>query len=163
MKKFIFIFAALFLGIGISNAQGPARVAVDLGLPVGDISDFSSFALAVHFAYLFEVSEDVEVGPEVGYSTFFMKDIGTISIDNESFIPIKVKVKWNFNEQVAAEGGVGYGVGLNDGNDGGLAWGAGIDYNPNAGAWGLGVGYSSIRIGSDVSADVVRFRVSRSW
>ena len=163
MKKFIFIFAALFLGTGISNAQGPARVAADLGLPVGDISDFSSFALAFNFAYFFELTGDLEAGPEVGFSTFFMKDVGTISIDNESFIPIKAKVKWSINDQVAAEGGVGYGVGLNDGNDGGVAWDAGLDYYPNGGPWGIGVGFYSFSVATDITADAFRVRVQRTF
>ncbi|MGB5236895.1 MAG: hypothetical protein WBM43_09105 [Flavobacteriaceae bacterium] len=123
MKKFVLI--AIFALVGLSmQAQNQFRAGAHFGLPVGDAGDLATFNIAIDLAYLFEISEEVQVGPTIGYSHSFGDSIdtglGSIDIDDVQFIPIAASGHYNFTEQFWFGLDLGYAIGVNDGNDGGF-------------------------------------------
>ena len=124
MKK-LFIIAAMFLlGSTAVKAQGELQIGVGGGIPVGDITDFSSFVLDVDVNYLFEVSETFSAGPSLSYVHFFSDAINlgglTIEVDDFQFLPIAGSGRFEVVPNFKIGGDLGYAVGINDGNDGGF-------------------------------------------
>ncbi len=123
MKKFVLIAVLALVGIS-AQAQNQFRAGAHLGLPIGDAGDFATFNIAVDLGYLFEISEEVQVGPTIGYSHSFGDTIdtglGSIDIDDVQFIPIAASGHYNFTEQFWFGLDLGYALGINDGNDGGF-------------------------------------------
>ncbi len=123
MKKFVLI--AFFALAGMSmQAQNQFRAGAHLGLPVGDAGDFATFAIAVDLGYLFEISEEVQVGPTIGYSHSFGDSIdtiiGSIDVDDVQFLPVAASGHYNFTEEFWFGLDLGYAIGINNGNDGGF-------------------------------------------
>lgn len=135
MKKLVFV-SLLFFTVSVVQAQ-EIKVGVHGGIPVGDISDASDFDLGLDFAYLFSPTEMFQVGPMLGYSHYFIKDMEfggeTFEVDDVSFLPIAASGRVSLGDAVFAGADLGYAVGLNDGNDGGFY------YRPKLGFDLLGV------------------------
>ncbi|MGI9546846.1 MAG: hypothetical protein ACR2MM_06405 [Flavobacteriaceae bacterium] len=123
MKKLVLFGCLALLGL-VVQAQNEFRAGAHIGLPIGDSSDFATFAIAVDLGYLFEITEEVQVGPTVGYSHSFGDTIdtglGSFDIDDVQFIPIAASGHYNFTEEFWFGLDLGYALGLNDGNDGGF-------------------------------------------
>jgi hypothetical protein len=123
MKKFVLIALLAFAGLS-AQAQNEFRAGAHLGLPIGDAGDLANFNIAVDLAYLFELSEEVQVGPTIGYSHSFGGTIdtglGSFDVDDIQFIPIAASGHYNFTEQFWFGLDLGYALGVNDGNDGGF-------------------------------------------
>ncbi len=123
MRKLLFIIAIAFISSLSMNAQG-FRAGVNLGLPIGDIGDFSSFNVGVDLQYLWEVNDGVEVGVTTGYSHFFGKEIDilgtTVKVDDVQFIPIAATGSINLSDEFSLGADIGYALGVNTGNDGGF-------------------------------------------
>jgi hypothetical protein len=125
MKK-MFLLAAVLLVFGLTTSTAQEiKLGANVGIPVGDISDASNFKLGVDFAYLFTPTDMFQVGPMLGYSHYFMKDIdmgssGTFEVDDASFLPIAASGRFSLGDAVFAGADLGYAVGLSDGNDGGF-------------------------------------------
>jgi len=151
--------------MGGIHAQGNFEASAEVGFVIGDASDFTSMSLGAALAYLFEVNDDFQVGPEVGYTNYFGKDYtsGSITIkgDDLGVIPILVKAKYSLSDQFKAEGGAGYAVFTGDGDGGEFTWRLGGSYEFTE-DWGVGAGYNSIT-GDGGSIDTFYVRVTRSW
>lgn len=130
MKKLFLlsIIAVFAISTGL-NAQGQLNGSISAGIPTGDASDVTTFALAVDLGYLFEITEEFSVGPTIGYNTSFLDS--DFDGDNISFLPIAASGRFNVSEKIALGADVGYAVGLNDGNDGGLYYAPSILYTLN--------------------------------
>lgn len=141
MKKIVLIAAFAVFGFTQVNAQeGNFKVGAFFGLPMGDFSDSHSFNVGLDVAYLFDIADSFQVGPATGYSHSFGKsysyqefDPGTMSIvdvednyDAFQFVPIAAAARFNL-DQFYFGADLGYAIGLNDGNKGG------IYYRPKAG------------------------------
>lgn len=130
MKKTILLIAAILLTVGTSRAQS-LSLGANVGLPTGDASDVTSFQLGGDLSYRFGLAGLVEVGPMIGYSHFFV-DSGTDGInmsDNDwQFIPIAASGRVNI---ISLRAGLdlGYAMGLNNGNDGGLYYRPSVGFN----------------------------------
>jgi len=124
MKKFTVFTLAVFFGLATMQAQGDFKAGIHAGLPVGDAGDFSSFAIAVELGYLFDVSDDFQAGPSIGFSQSFGKDvdtgIGTFKVDDVQFLPIAAAGRFHATDQFSLGLDLGYALGINDGNDGGI-------------------------------------------
>jgi len=74
MKKLIFAAALLLIGVG-ANAQTPGqfKAGVNIGLPVGDAADVASFTAGADLAYLWNISENFQLGPTAGFQNYFIK------------------------------------------------------------------------------------------
>lgn len=156
MKKLILLFSLAIFAMTSVNAQGQFRAGINGGLPVGDISDFSTFAIAVDLGYLFDLSDDLDAGIETGYTNFFGKD----GWDGFSFLPINGVLNYGVSEDISLEGGVGYAISLETGGGGDLYWKIG-------GAWTLdedsdiGLSYRSVT-GDGASIDAVMIGYRRN-
>ena len=78
MKKIALFTLAVFFGLTCAQAQGDFKAGIHAGLPIGDAGDLSTFALAVELGYLFDVSDEFQAGPTLGYSHSFGDEIDTI-------------------------------------------------------------------------------------
>lgn len=81
MKKLFLAIAIVTAGF-VSNVQAQFNAGVNVGLPLGDSSDSSSFAVMPEVNYLFNVSDQFKVGPSVSYVHYFGKSIKSLLIDN---------------------------------------------------------------------------------
>lgn len=154
MKKLVLV-SMLFFAVSALQAQ-ETKIGVHGGIPVGDISDFSDFTLGVDFAYMFSPAAMFQVGPMVGYSHYFMKDIdmgsmGTFEVDDISFLPIAASGRVSLGDAVFAGADLGYAVGLNDGNDGGFYYRPKLGFDL-LGVWVVGSYEGISRDGGSVSS-----------
>lgn len=133
MKKITFFTLAVFFGLASMQAQGDLKGAISAGLPVGDAGDYATFAIAVELGYLFDVSDDFQVGPAIGFSQSFGKDvdtgIGTVKIDDVQFLPISAAGRFQASDQFGLGLDLGYALGVNDGNDGGFYYAPRASYS----------------------------------
>ena len=133
MKKFLLTIAMVAFGFAANAQDGEFNAGVNLGLPVGDVSDFSSFALGAEVNYLFSVSDDFKVGPSVSFVNYFGKDftIGGVTVpgSDASFLPIAAAGRFAISEDFTLGADVGYAVGINEGNDGGFYYRPMVGYN----------------------------------
>lgn len=126
MKKITLFSLLMLFGVAVTQAQGEGslRGGVHAGIPVGDAGDLTTFAIAVELGYLFDLSDDFQAGPRIGYSHSFGDEvdtgIGTIEIDDIQFLPIGGAARFNVSDQFGLGADIGYALGINDGNDGGF-------------------------------------------
>jgi len=138
MKKVLLIAAFVFAGLGVSNAQeGSFNAGVNLGLPTGDASDLSSFAMSVEANYLFDVSETFKVGPSISYLHYFGKnldliDFGNSKVEDSGFLPIAAAARFVASEKFTVGADLGYGIGISpDGQEGAFYYRPMVGYSIN--------------------------------
>lgn len=123
MRKLLLIASLALFAIS-ANGQNEFRGGLGLGLPIGDAGDLATFNIAVDLGYLFEITEEVQVGPTIGYSHSFGDSIdtiiGSIDVDDVQFVPIAATGHYNFTDEFWFGLDLGYALGINDGNDGGF-------------------------------------------
>ena len=124
MKKIALFTLAVFFGLTCAQAQGDFKAGIHAGLPIGDAGDLSTFALAVELGYLFDVSDEFQAGPTLGYSHSFGDEIdtgfGTIDVDDVQFLPIAAAGRFSVSDEFSLGADLGYALGISDGNDGGF-------------------------------------------
>lgn len=137
MKKLIVLTALAVFGFSQINAQeGNFKVGAFFGLPMGDFSDTHSFNAGVDIAYLFNIVDSFQVGPATGYSHSFGKtetiSSGIISIEIEyedmQFIPLAAAARFNL-DALYFGADLGYAIGIDDGNKGGVYYRPKVGYN----------------------------------
>ncbi|MEE9362678.1 MAG: outer membrane beta-barrel protein [Cellulophaga sp.] len=136
MKKLLFFAAVAVFGIATSNAQGQFKGGASLGLPVGDVSDLYSFNVQLDATYLWEVADSFEAGATLGYSHSFAKTYsassGGVTIefkpDAAQFIPVAATGRYGLSDEFSVGLDLGYAIGVNDGNDGGLYYRPRVTY-----------------------------------
>jgi opacity protein-like surface antigen len=135
MKKLCLVALVAMFSITTINAQGNINVGVNAGIPTGDVSDFYSFVVGVEANYLFEVSDQFQVGPTVSFVQFFgesieLGDFGGVDVEDASFLPIGGAARYNASEKIVLGLDLTYAVGISpDGNDGGFQYRPMFGYN----------------------------------
>lgn len=123
MKKLALFVSLAFFGLSV-HAQDEIKGGINFGLPVGDAGDITTFNLSIDFSYLIGISDEVQIGPTIGYSHSFGDSIdtivGSIDIDDVQFLPIAATGHYNFTDEFWFGLDLGYALGLNSGNDGGF-------------------------------------------
>src|SRR5690606_41171734 len=100
MKKLI-LSAIAICAFGITSAQdGGFKAGVNFGLPMGDISDTTSFAIGVDVAYMFSVSDQLQVGATVGYATYMAKAVNGDKGDDSAFLRIAATGQYAFTDNI---------------------------------------------------------------
>lgn len=124
MRKIILSVLAVF-AFGAAQAQdGGFKAGVHLGLPIGDISDFSSFNGGVDLAYMWSVADSFNAGLTTGYTYFSGKD----GFGNLGFIPVAASGQYSFSDNFFGGADLGYAVYAGDGDGDG-----GFYYQPKVG------------------------------
>lgn len=90
MKKLFLLTALVVFGL-TANAQddsgsasnGGFKAGINLALPVGDAGDVSTFSIALDLAYLWEMSEQFDLGIATGFSNAFGDSYSFLGIDTE--------------------------------------------------------------------------------
>ena len=147
MKK-LFLVGALAL-FGAMNAQttGNFKVGGHVGLPVGDISDASSFNAGVDLAYQWNLAENFKLGVASGYSQYFGKN----GWDGTGLIPIAASGQYTVAPNFFLGADLGYGFFTADGADGGFYYQPKVGYQKDN--WELYLGYKWISLdGGTVSS-----------
>lgn len=120
------------------------------GLPMGDASDFSSFGLGLDLGYHWGVSELIDVGLATGFMNAFVdtdSTVGASDFDDFQILPLAAafRIYPTYSFKLGAD--VGYGVGINEGNEGGFYWRPTMGYN----------------ISGNTELNVSYFNVSNDW
>ena len=123
-KTFVLVIIAL-VTVGFSSmAQRVDRTnfkaGIHAGVPFGDISDFSNFEIGLDLGYHWGVSELIDAGISTGFMNAFINndtvDFGPVEAQgdfpNIQYLPVAGAFKLGAD--------VGYAIGINDGNTGGL-------------------------------------------
>ena len=134
MKKSLFFLLIMLLAVSSVFSQSNFKIGVNAGIPVGDVEDLATFQLGADVAYLYPVSELFSVGALAGYSHFFGEDDvpllgGSGSVEDFSFIPIAASARFGFANSLFVGADLGYAIGVDDGNDGGLYYRPKVGYN----------------------------------
>lgn len=146
--KNLLIIGALMCAITSGFSQG-FKAGVNLGIPVGDASDYANVQAGADVAYLFGVAETFSVGPMLGYSNFFPEESDLY--DNIQFLPVAASGRLGLGDAFFLGADVGYGIGLNDGNDGGFYYRPQVGYD--FGLVGLVASYMGVsRDGGSISS-----------
>ncbi len=165
--KFLSIFIVLVL-ISISlNAQVDRtnfRAGVNAGLVQGDFSDAYSFSLGIDIVYVWGLSRELDLGFATGFNNAFGEEQSfsnggltvTTEFDNIQYIPAAAALRIYPTYGFKFGGDVGYAVGVNAGNEGGLYYKpmVGVDMN---GTTEIGISYAVIS--DDVTFSMVQLGV----
>jgi hypothetical protein len=108
-----------------------ANVSLSAALPVGNFADITTFGLNLDANYLWEVSEQFDLGVATGYHYYFGEDLsfGYSKPKAWGFLPISAAGRFNASEDFTIGADVGYAIGINpNGNDGGFYYAPKIQY-----------------------------------
>lgn len=132
MKKTILLFSLLatsmiFAQSEINSNNSWLKAGLNVGLPVGDLHDFSSVAVGADLRGQYLVTPHFGIGGATGYTHFFGKNGG----DNFGLIPVAAFARYYFkSEGVFVGGDLGYGFLTNaQDNSGGLYLNPQIGYH----------------------------------
>lgn len=121
MKRLVLVIA---LAVSSLTASAQFSIGASFGLPTGDASDLTTFALGIDANYTFESDSEVSFGLATGFLTYFGDEVTilntTFELDNANFIPLAGTVRYGLSEKFSLGADVGYAIGANDGNDGGF-------------------------------------------
>ena len=124
MKKLLLCAAFAVFAFSNVNAQN-FNVGVNLGLPMGDIKDYSSLNIGVEANYLWQVSEEFDAGILAGYTTFLGKD----GADALGYLPIAAAGRFNVSDDFTIGADLGYAIGVNpSGIDSGFYYSPKLQY-----------------------------------
>lgn len=123
------------------NSGGKFSIGIDPGLPVGDASDVSSFAIGGDLKYSMPAAENFDVSLSAGYTAFLGKTIDGFKLPSIKGIPVKLAGRYNFNGPTGFFGEVGLGAAfIQDGGGTAFLYAPGIGYAMDGG-FEIGVRY----------------------
>lgn len=150
MKKILLLLVVLsaaafnsFAQMSKSDNSGKFSIGIDPGLPVGDASNFSSFAIGGDLKYSIPAAENFDVSLSAGYEVFLGKSIGggLGKFDNLKGIPVKLAGRYNFDGSTGFFGEVGFGAAfIQDGGGTAFLYAPGLGYAMDGG-FEVGVRY----------------------
>jgi len=131
MNKYFILLFALCLSTGIFAQEG-FKFGIQGGIPLDDYNEAVSIVLGADFSYMYPLGEVVDIGPAVGYIHGFAETFQTTIIREEQeavqFLPLSAGVRFWTSNYFSFGGNVGYAMGINDGNEGGLYYRPTIAY-----------------------------------
>jgi hypothetical protein len=131
MKKTLLIVAILLMGFMSANAQGEFKfgAGVNVGVPVGDAGDISSFTIGAEIQGEYMFSEKASGIATTGYTHFIGKDLGGGIKLSYGAVPILVGARVYPSEQFFIGGQIGYAFFTGDASSGGFAYKPQVGYN----------------------------------
>ncbi len=146
MKRLLLIAALAVFSMSLVNAQEGFKVGANVGIPVGDASDFTTFGFGVDAYYFFEVGSGFLLGGTAGYHHFLGDEeefLGiTFDYDDFQFIPVGAAARFYIMDELFLGANIGYAIGINDGNDGGFHYRPMVGYD--LGSVNLNLSYSAV-------------------
>ncbi len=124
MKKLFCLIVVVGLGITTVSAQG-FKLGANIGIITGDASDFFNLNIGLDVNFLWQASDEFDVGLAAGFTNGFGED----EIDDAQFLPLSVAGRFNASEQFVIGGDIGYAVGIDEGNEGGFYYRPMVGYN----------------------------------
>jgi len=152
MRKSILITVLALTGTAIFG-QG-FRAGINLGIPTSDAQDLHSFAIGVDLNFLWEVSDNIDVGIASGYSNFFGEEVdfgsfGIVDVDDAGFLPLAGAGRIILSEQFVIGAHVGYAIAITpDDSEGGFYYRPLLGYNLTESTQ-ITVSYSGIETADD--------------
>ncbi|MDV2446389.1 hypothetical protein CMU93_02610 [Elizabethkingia anophelis] len=148
MKKSLLLGAFALLGFAASaQTTGQLKIGANIGIPVGDASDFSSFTLGLDAAYQWRLAENFDLGIATGYQHFF----GKSGWSDGGFIPLAASAQYSIDPKFFIGADLGYGFLTGKGSSGG-----GFYYQPKVGYqqsdWELYLGYKGVSDNGSISS-----------
>ena len=122
MKKLLFSLALVISGvINVNAQQGHFKLGAHVGIPTGNLSDAYNFNLGADLAYMWELSDIVELGATTGISNYFGKNINfygyDLEIEDVQIIPLAATAKFNVAKSFFIGADLGYAFFLGDDSD----------------------------------------------
>lgn len=115
MRKIVFI-TMLFMSIAAVSQEG-FKVGTHIGFPLGRAADYAGFNFGLDLTYMFEITDDFEVGPMTGYTHFTGKNVSGYYYNYKSkgfgAIPIAGIARYNINDFLFGSFGLGIGIPTN--------------------------------------------------
>nr|WP_299383584.1 hypothetical protein [Allomuricauda sp.] len=146
MKRTLLALLTITFGILLSSAQDRSnfKAGFTAGLPVGDAEMISSFSIGLDVNYHYGVSELLDLGVATGFIHSFGDTLPDQSnFEDIQFLPVAGSVRIYPTYHFKFGGDVGYAVGINEGNEGGLFYRPLIGYNIT-GNTELNVSYTAV-------------------
>jgi len=142
MKKLFLIGVIMIAGIIGAKAQFTFGAGVNVGIPVGDAGDISSFTIGgeIHGEYKF--SEKFSGIVTSGYTHFIGKDLGGGIKLNYGAVPLLAGVRVYPTEKFFIGGQLGYGFFTGDASGGGFCYKPQVGYD--AGTVQVALNYNGI-------------------
>jgi hypothetical protein len=175
MKKLLFILALTAASFaGFAQDEAPAKafkfsIGVEAGLPVGDWSDYTSFAIGGSVQGDYFVAEDLALTLNAGYLSLSPKSqtIGGVEFKGEStgLIPVLAGIRYFFAPKVYGSAQLGASFSTESGAGTIFTYAPGIGYNftDNLDATLKYTGFSQKVSGVSVSNSLIGLRVAYSF
>ncbi|TYB72617.1 outer membrane beta-barrel protein [Bizionia gelidisalsuginis] len=137
MKKIILCAAVAVFGFLSVSAQGQFKVGANIGLPVGDFSDFYSLSAGLDVAYLVDVSDQFKVGAATGFMNVFGEDLETTfgeftvtaEAEDAQFVPLAAAARFMASDNFYVGADLGYAIAVDSEGEGGLYYRPRVGYN----------------------------------
>ncbi|SEA02504.1 outer membrane beta-barrel protein [Bizionia paragorgiae] len=137
MKKLFLCAALVAFGVFSVNAQGQFKIGANVGLPVGDFSDFYSLSAGLDVAYLIDVSDDFKVGGATGFMNVFGDDVETsfgdlmvvAEAEDAQFVPLAAAARFMASDNFYIGADLGYAIAVDSEGEGGVYYRPRIGYN----------------------------------
>jgi hypothetical protein len=120
MKKYLLPLASFLLFTGLSAQEG-IKLGLQGSFPFNDFSDAVVLSAAFDVGYMHALGEVVDAGVMTGFINGFPDNFdGGPDLPSIQFLPMAASFRIWPSNSFSFGGDVGYALGINDGNDGGL-------------------------------------------
>ncbi|AUC14838.1 hypothetical protein BTO06_06650 [Tenacibaculum sp. SZ-18] len=120
MKKFLLTIAIAVFGFAANAQEGTLNVGGNIALPIGDAGDAYSFSYGGEVNYLFNLSEDFNLGASFSYIQYLGKEVNGFDVPNVAFLPVAAAGRYNLSDKFVVGADLGFAIGVDEGNDGGF-------------------------------------------
>lgn len=170
MRVFLVILFLLTAGLSMQAQRVDRtnfRAGINGGLVVGDFSEAYSFTLGVDLYHHWGLSREIDLGIATGFSNAFGEtqeasgdDISvTTKFDNIQFVPLAGSLRIYPTDGFKFGADVGYALGINSGNEGGLFYRPSIGIDMNGGTKEFHVSYFAVNGDTTFSAVLAGFLI----
>lgn len=167
MKK-IFLVFTFFLGLTCFSQQEKLNIGVNGGITIGNLKPVSSAAFGFDANYLFEVFEDLNIGPSLNFIYFLTEEVEGVKRDPYMYLPIGGAIRFqSIDDKFFVGADFGFAIGISPkGDNGGIFFKPMVGYNatddlkvhlfysgikkrlPTYGYVGIGIAYDIFRSSS---------------
>ena len=152
LMTFLFIVGIGFYGTSQYVDRTNFRAGLVGGIVVGDFSEAYSLNLGLDIYHHWGVSKEIDLGLTTGFMNAFGEkqtiSNGSISVetefDNIQFIPVGASVRIYPTSGFKFGGDVGYAIGINEGNKGGLYYRPSLGIDLSGGSSELNISYMAV-------------------